>query len=53
MKILLFGTGDYYQKYKRWFRKEDIAGLIDNDANKQGTLIDGYEVYPPQMITVL
>jgi glycosyltransferase involved in cell wall biosynthesis len=53
VKILLFGTGDYYQKYKRWFRKEDIAGLIDNDANKQGTLIDGYEVYPPQMITVL
>lgn len=48
MKILLFGTGDYYRKYRDWLRKEDILGLIDNDENKRGTLIDGYTVYLPR-----
>ncbi|MBD5493225.1 MAG: glycosyltransferase family 4 protein [Lachnospiraceae bacterium] len=47
MKILLFGTGDYYRKYKSWFKQEEIIGLIDNDETKQGTLIDGYKVYLP------
>ena len=48
MKILLFGTGDYYRKYREWFRREDIEGLIDNDENKQGVLIDGFPVYLPR-----
>ena len=48
MKILLFGTGNYYQKYKAWFAQEDIIGLIDNDKSKQGTLVDGHKVYLPQ-----
>ncbi len=47
MKILLFGTGDYYRKYREWFRQEDIIGLIDNDEKKHGTQIDGYKVYLP------
>lgn len=47
MKIFLFGTGDFYRLYKNWFRREDILGLIDNDINKRGTLIDGYTVYLP------
>lgn len=49
MKILLFGTGDYYRKYREWFRREDIEGLIDNDENKQGILIDGFQVYQPHI----
>ena len=48
MRILLFGTGDYYRKYRDWFRREDILGLVDNDENKRGTLVDGYKVYLPQ-----
>ena len=48
MKILLFGTGDYYRKYKSWFKPQDIIGLIDNDETKRGTLLDGYEVYLPR-----
>lgn len=47
MKILLFGTGDYYRKYRDWFRHEDILGLIDNDEKKCGAVIDGYPVYLP------
>lgn len=48
MKCLLFGTGDYYRKYKDWFKKEDVLGLIDNDESRQGQMLDGYEVYPPE-----
>ncbi|MCI9396482.1 MAG: glycosyltransferase [Lachnospiraceae bacterium] len=47
MKALLFGTGDYYRKYREWFRPEDILGLVDNDEGKSGTRIDGYRVYLP------
>jgi len=48
MKILLFGTGDYYRKYREWFRQEDIIGLIDNDESKHATQIDGHKVYLPR-----
>ncbi len=47
MKILLFGTGDYYRKYREWFSPEDVLGLIDNDESKRGTFIDGYKIYLP------
>jgi len=48
MKIILFGTGDYYNKYKDWFEKSDIAGILDNNQQKQGTVIDGIPVYAPE-----
>lgn len=48
MKILLFGTGDYYRKYRKWFRKEDIVALIDNNQNKRGTYLDNFIIYLPE-----
>lgn len=48
MKILLFGTGDYYFKYKKWFRKNDIVALIDNNPNKTGTYLDDCIIYNPE-----
>lgn len=48
MKILLFGTGDYYRKYKKWFRTDDIVALVDNNPNKSGTDLDGFAVYLPE-----
>lgn len=39
MKILLFGTGEYYQKYKKWFDKENIVALLDNDKDKQEIIL--------------
>lgn len=48
MRILLFGTGDYYHKYKGWFNPEEIDVLIDNDRCKQGKRIDGYLVVSPE-----
>lgn len=48
MKYLLFGTGEYYQRYKKWFDKNDITALLDNSKDKQGAYIDGIKVYSPQ-----
>ena len=48
MKYLLFGTGDYYNRYKKWFEPEDVLALLDNAPEKQNTLLDGIPVLSPQ-----
>ena len=48
MKYLIFGTGEYYSRYKKWFAKEDIVALIDNAAVKQNTYLDGIQILSPQ-----
>ncbi len=48
MKFLIFGTGDYYNRYKKWFAREDIAALLDNAPQKQHTFMDGVEILPPE-----
>ncbi len=50
MRFLLFGTGEYYNRYKIWFDKKDIAALVDNSKEKQGTFIDGIFVTEPQNV---
>lgn len=47
MKILLFGTGEYYQIYKEWFNQVTIVALLDNDARKQGGILDGIKIIAP------
>ncbi|MBR4574850.1 MAG: glycosyltransferase family 4 protein [Lachnospiraceae bacterium] len=53
MRLLIFGLGDYYSKYKRWIRDDLIVGLLDNDTGKQGKIIDGHTVYSPEKISSL
>lgn len=48
MKILLFGTGDYYNRYKKWFTQQDVIALLDNSEQKHHTFIDGVEVLLPE-----
>lgn len=48
MKYLIFGTGDYYNRYKKWFAKEDVVALLDNAPNKQNTYLDGIQILSPQ-----
>lgn len=50
MKVLLFGTGEYYQRYKVWFEDEEILALIDNSKEKQGTYFDGREIISPNLV---
>lgn len=48
MTFLLFGTGDYYNRYRKWFVKEKVAALLDNAPEKQNTCIDGIRVLSPE-----
>lgn len=48
MKILLFGTGDYYNRYKKWFTQQDVIALLDNSEQKHHRFIDGVEVLLPK-----
>lgn len=48
MKVLIFGTGDYYHKYKKWFINVDIMVLLDNNPQKQGQKLDGIDIVSPE-----
>lgn len=48
LKFLLFGTGEYYERYKKWFAKEDVLALLDNSLVKQNTCFDGIKVLSPK-----
>lgn len=53
MKVLLFGTGEYYNRYKIWFADEEVIALIDNSEQKQGTYIDGKKVVSPNRAVLM
>lgn len=48
MQVLIFGTGDYYHRYKKWFNQENIIALLDNNKEKQHTKLDGHLILSPQ-----
>lgn len=50
---VLFGTGDYYQRFRPWFKDRKVLAILDNDRKKQGTMIDGYPVISPEEVTGL
>ena len=45
MNYLIFGTGDYYNRYKKWFEHQEIVALLDNSKQKQYTMIVGLKVF--------
>ena len=48
MKFLLFGTGDYYERYKKWFKQDNVLALLDNSSAKQNRMVDGIKVLAPE-----
>lgn len=53
MKYVLFGTGDYYKRFRHWFEDRDVVAVLDNDHKKQGTIFDGYPVLSPKDINTV
>ena len=51
MNIILFGTGNHYKKYRDLFGAHHIVVLLDNNRDKQNTIIDGYLVEAPENIS--
>jgi glycosyltransferase, family 1 len=47
-RVLLFGTGEYYQVYKYFFSRVEIVALLDNDSRKQGDILDGIMIRKPE-----
>ena len=45
MDVVLFGTGKYYEKYKKCFANVNVTALIDNDPCKQNTKLDGVQIH--------
>lgn len=47
MKVVIFGTGNFYQKYRKSFKNNiELTALIDNDPEKWGKVLDGIMIYP-------
>ena len=45
-KIIVFGTGTYYEKYKKELQSYKILAFLDNDVKKQGKILDGINIVP-------
>lgn len=43
-RYILFGTGDYYNRFHHWFVDREVVAVLDNDEKKQGTTIDGHAI---------
>ncbi len=51
MKVVIFGTGKYYQKHISEIRKNaEITALLDNNSRLWGTYFEGIQVYNPKDI---
>ena len=46
-KIIFFGTGRIYSKYRDCVDEKDVLALFDNDPQKRGRVIDGKLIYSP------
>ncbi len=50
-RIILFGTGVYFEHYMRHYGKEyPPAYAVDNDTSKWGCVKDGVRIYPPSAL---
>lgn len=50
MRLIVWGIGKLYQKYRGFLSQFNIIKLCDSDPDKQGTYIDGTEVIGPAQI---
>lgn len=48
MKIVIFGTGTYFDRYLKYIQKYEVVSVVDNDINKQGSVIEGYHIESPR-----
>lgn len=53
MNVVIFGTGLYYQNRKDTFSGIHIVAFLDNSPEKQGQILDGASILPPEKINQL
>lgn len=50
-KLFLFGSGQYSKRFMEQFGQYyDIAGIVDNNADRWGERLQGIEIYPPAVL---
>lgn len=49
-RVVVFGTGLYYQNRKQNLEKENIIAFLNNSQEKQGTLLDSVQIYHPDEV---
>lgn len=50
-KLYLFGAGRFSEQFIRQFRESyEIAGIVDNDCSKWGTMLEGIPVASPESL---
>ncbi len=53
-QIYLFGSGKYAEKFIAMYRKDyDITGIVDNNASKWGSELEGYIISSPDIFYTL
>lgn len=51
MRLIVFGTGIYWDNRKKWIKPEDeVVAFFDNDQTKHGRSFNGAKIYPPQAV---
>ena len=48
MKVFIFGTGEFYNKYCKWVEQFDIIAFLDNNIKIQGTFLNGHKILSPK-----
>lgn len=50
MRVIIFGTGKIYARYREKLSEMNIVAFLDNDEGKQGTYLDGRPIDSPENI---
>lgn len=48
LKVIIFGTGNYYRLSKKYIDMDQVTCFVDNDADKAGTFLDGKVIVTPE-----
>jgi len=52
-KIVVYGIGQTFQRYKKVIKWDNVVSVIDNDINKHGKNIEGNKVKSPEELMFL
>lgn len=50
MRLVVWGTGNLYQKYKTFLSQFKLVRLCDNNPDKKGKFLDGVEIIVPSQL---
>ncbi len=48
LKVIIFGTGNYYRMSKKYIDMDQVMCFVDNDSDKAGTFLDGKIIIMPE-----